>query len=172
MNEVTEHISSAIGDEDKYDAWCLHHQVQSDEAVVQFRVNAGGLLHVQVFLPEQTINRAYGYANKFSVPPELTAWLAGHDGEYVSFASPERVYIRPNVGLTRYDDGVQLHINGPDTGDTLDWSTANKPTASVFILDIDLTKEKNLEFIDAMEFANCVGQEPGVMRLVPGGEEE
>ena len=126
MNEVTEHISSAIGDEAKYEEWCKHHQVQSDEAVVQFRVNAGGLLHVQVFLPEQTINRAYGYASEFSVP--RVDRMACRSTASTFHSSPERVYIRPNGGLTRYDDGVQLHINGPDTGDTLDWSTANKPT--------------------------------------------
>ena len=158
MNEVTEHISSAIGDDAKYEEWCEHHQVQSDEAVVQFRVNAGGLLHVQVFLPEQTINRHYGYADKFSVPPELTAWLAGHDGEYVSFASPERVYIRPTVLVTRFEDGTQLFINIKN--------------AKSFVLDIDLTKEKNLQFLDAMDFAGAVSDQSQHKRFVPGGEEE
>jgi hypothetical protein len=170
MNEVTEHISSAIGDEDKYQAWCEHHQVQSDKAEVQFRVNAGGLLHVQVFLPEQTINRSYGYANKFSVPPELTAWLAGHDGEYVSFASPERVYIRPTVLVTRYEDGTQLFINIKKT--PLDWDNINTTNAKSFVLDIDLTKEKNLQFLDAMEFAGAVTDQSQHKRFVPGDEEE
>jgi len=170
MNEASEHISSAIGDEAKYKTWCEHHQVQSDEAEVQFRVNAGGLLHVQVFLPEQTINRPYGYANKFSVPPELTAWLAGHDGEYVSFASPERVYIRPTVLMTRYQDGTQMFINIKKM--PFDWDHINSFKAESFIFDIDLSKEKNLQFIEAMEFAGLVSDESQHKRFVPGDEEE
>ncbi len=170
MNEVNEHISSAVGNEAKYEAWCEHHQVQSDEAVVQFRVNAGGLLHVQVFLPEQTVNRNYGYADKFSVPPELTAWLAGHDGEYVSFASPERVYIRPTVYVVRYEDGTQMFINL--TKFPLDWDDINTPKSKSFILDIDLNKEKNLQFLDAMDFAGLVEDSPQHKRFAPGDEEE
>tara|TARA_S200002703_G_C3757252_1_gene233018 strand:- start:362 stop:886 length:525 start_codon:yes stop_codon:yes gene_type:complete len=166
------HINEMMSEEQATE-WYAQHELDG-EAVVQLRINAGGLLHVQVYLPEQMVNRPYGYADKFIVPSEVTAWLATHDGEYLSFASPERLYIRPLVQIARFKDGVQLLINVTKAFiDSQVWDEVNAPNCESFIMDIDLTKEKNLQFIEAMEFAGLVWAEDKE-RLVPftGGEEE
>jgi hypothetical protein len=128
-----------------------------------------------VYLPEQTVNRSYGYADKFSVPSEVTTWLATHDGEYLSFASPERLYIRPSLKIARFKDGVQLLINVPEVLMQSEiWDEVNAPNCESFIMDIDSDKEKNRQFIEAMEFAGLVIWAEDMERLVPptGGEEE
>jgi len=175
------HISEQMS-EMQATEWYAQHELHG-EAVVQLRINAGGLLHVQVYLPEQTVNRSYGYADKFSVPSEVTTWLATHEGEYLSFASPERLYIRPSLKIARFKDGVQLLINlwasevqpVPEVLMQSEiWDEVNAPNCESFVMDIDSGKEKNRQFIEAMEFAGLVIWAEDMERLVPptGGEEE
>ena len=76
--------------------------------------------------------------------------------------------------IARFKDGVQLLINVTKAFiDSQVWDEVNAPNCESFIMDIDLTKEKNLQFIEAMEFAGLVWAEDKE-RLVPptGGEEE
>jgi len=81
--------------------------------VLQVRVNAGtGVLHLQGS-GEVTANREYGYAEKFTVPSEMTNWLSLRDPTDNSFASKEKYYIR-GVTLSQYNDCVALEIKDKD----------------------------------------------------------
>ncbi len=100
--------------------------------VIQIRVNAGdGVLHLQGS-GEVTANREYGYAEKFTVPSEMTDWLSNRNPTDKSFASKEKYYIR-GVTLSQYNDCVALEIKDKD---------------DVFILHLNATSPKCAELID------------------------
>jgi len=100
--------------------------------VIQIRVNAGdGVLHLQGS-GEVTANREYGYAEKFTVPSEMTDWLSYRNPTHNSFASKEKYYIR-GVTLSQYNDCVALEIKDKD---------------DVFILHLNGTSPKCAELID------------------------
>lgn len=141
-------------DEDGYASWLSHRKMSGEEAVVQLRINAGGVLHVQVYHPETVFNRPYGFAEKYVVPSHVIDWLATHEGEYQSFASGEKVYIRPKVRLTSYEDGVQISIGDTD-------GEVNKAGATGFILDVDSSKEKNGQLIDALTMSGLCDDAEG-----------
>ena len=147
------HITEQMG-EDEYKGWLSSRALSAEQATVQLRVNAGGVLHVQVFNPETVFNRPYGFAEKFVVPSHVIDWLGTHEGEYLSFASGERVYIRPEVRLVSYEDGVQIYIGETDDG-------VNVAGATGFILDVDSSKEKNGQLIDALTMSGLCDEGEG-----------
>ncbi len=100
--------------------------------IIQVRVNAGtGVLHLQGS-GEVTANREYGYAEKFTVPSEMTDWLSLRDPTNKSFASKELYYIR-GVTLSQYNDCVALEIKDKD---------------DVFVLHLNSASPKCAELID------------------------
>jgi len=117
-------------------AYKTEREIEEGVPMLQARVNAGsGCLHLQGWSSTFTVNRNYGWANKFNVPPQMTTWLAKHEPTHTSFASSEKVYIR-GVTITEYEDGIQLLIRGvqhggnfDDTGFVLDMNP-NKPTVA------------------------------------------
>jgi len=79
---------------------------------IQIRKDAGGnILHLQVFA-EIEGNRAYGWAEKFTVPSVVTDDLREYEGKlFPSFASDSDIYIRGIASINTYKDGTQLHLN-------------------------------------------------------------
>jgi len=97
-------------------AYKTEREIEEGVPMLQARVNAGsGCLHLQGWSNAFTVNRNYGWASKFTVPPQITAWLAKHEPTHTSFASSEKVYIR-GVTITEYEDGIQLLIRGVEHG--------------------------------------------------------
>ncbi len=106
--------------------------IKMSKNIIQVRVNAGtGVLHLQGS-GEVTANREYGYAEKFTVPSEMTDWLSLRDPTNKSFASKELYYIR-GVTLSQYNDCVALEIKDKD---------------DVFVLHLNSASPKCAELID------------------------
>jgi hypothetical protein len=117
-------------------------EIEEGVPMLQVRVNAGsGCLHLQGWSSTFTVNRNYGWASKFTVPPQMTTWLAKHEPTHTSFASSERVYVR---GLTvrEFTDGIQLHIY---TGGEVLGANYNDTT---FVLDMNPNKPLVAEMLD------------------------
>ena len=91
----------------------LAKKINNQSAIVQVRKDAGGnLLHLQVYCDEGTGNREYGWAEKFTVPEEVTNDLRLYEGPlYPSFASDSEIYIRGIASLHTYTDGTQLQLH-------------------------------------------------------------
>ena len=114
-------------------------EIEEGVPMLQARVNAGsGTLHLQGWSNTFTVNRNYGWANKFNVPPQMTTWLAKHEPTHTSFASSEKVYIR-GVSISEYKDGIQLRIDGVQHGGNRD---------TTFVLDINPNKPAVAEMLD------------------------
>ena len=114
-------------------------EIEEGVPMLQARVNAGsGTLHLQGWSNTFTVNRNYGWANKFSVPPQMTTWLAKHEPTHTSFASSEKVYIR-GVSISEYKDGIQLRIDGVQHGGNRD---------TTFVVDINPNKPAVAEMLD------------------------
>ncbi len=114
-------------------------EIEEGVPMLQARVNAGsGCLHLQGWSSTFTVNRNYGWASKFTVPPQMTAWLAKHEPTHTSFASSEKVYIR-GLSITQYMDGLQLHISGVELGGNAD---------TTFVLDMNPNKNLVAEMLD------------------------
>ena len=146
-------------DADDYEEWLTKRELSAVDATVQLRTKAnGGGLHMQVFLPDTVINRPYGFASVFSVPSELTERLASMTPEYMSFASPERVYVRPHVELHRHNDDVtQLVI----LFDTKGEGPVNTATSTIFVLNVDMSKAINGSLFDALSAADMYKEVSG-----------
>lgn len=147
-------------DADDYEEWLTKRELSAVDATVQLRTKAnGGGLHMQVFLPDTVINRPYGFASVFSVPSELTERLASMTPEYMSFASPERVYVRPHdVALYRYkDDVTQLAI----VFDVDDVTSVNTATSNAYVLNVDMSKAINGGLFDALSAADMYKEVSG-----------
>ena len=148
-------------DADDYEEWLTKRELSAVDATVQLRTKAnGGGLHMQVFLPDTVINRPYGFASVFSVPSELTERLASMTPEYMSFASPERVYVRPHdVALYRYkdDDVTQLAI----VFDVDDVTSMNTATSNAYVLNVDMSKAINGGLFDALSAADMYKEVSG-----------
>ena len=114
-------------------------EIEEGVPMLQARVNAGsGTLHLQGWSNTFTVNRNYGWANKFNVPPQMTTWLAKHEPTHTSFASSEKVYIR-GVSISEYKDGIQLRIDGVQHGGNRD---------TTFGVDINPNKPAVAEMLD------------------------
>ena len=114
-------------------------EIEEGVPMLQARVNAGsGTLHLQGWSNTFTVNRNYGWANKFNVPPQMTTWLAKHEPTHTSFASSEKVYIR-GVSISEYKDGIQLRIDGVQHGGNRD---------TTFVVDINPNKPAVAEMLD------------------------
>jgi len=120
-------------------AYKTEREIEEGVPMLQARVNAGsGTLHLQGWSNTFTVNRNYGWAAKFTVPPQMTTWLAKHEPTHTSFASSEKVYIR-GVAIIEYKDGIQLWIDGGQLGGNLD---------TTFVLDMNPNKPTVAEMLD------------------------
>ena len=120
-------------------------EIEERVPMLQARVNAGsGCLHLQGWSNTFTVNRNYGWAAKFNVPPQLTTWLAKHEPTHTSFASSEKVYIR-GVTFKQFTNGTQLFIYA---GGEVMGANYNDTT---FILDINPNKPVVAEMIDFLQ---------------------
>ena len=104
-------------------------EVMSGKALLQLRNTTGtNQLHIQGWDTEG--NRTYGYANKFTVPSEVTDSLEKYEADkFQSLASDQEIYYRDVLTVVEYDDGFQIHIS-------IDDNEANNDT--VWTLDINL----------------------------------
>ncbi len=101
-----------------------------NEPLLQLRNTTGSnTLHIQGYGAEG--NRPYGYANKFSVPHEVTNALDNYINvsEYQSLASDALIYHRDCLIVTEYSDGWQLDITMENDH---------------FVLDLDSTLAQSL----------------------------
>lgn len=121
--------------------------------VVQVRKDAGGnMLHLQVYYNGEDVigNRPYGWAEKFTVPKEVTDNLRLYEGQlYPSFATDSEVYIRGIATIHTYTDGTQLQLN-------VNWGNKSNYNRKEygFILDLPIVRFKPmLEFMAQA----CVG---------------
>ncbi len=96
--------------------------------MLQLRTTTGTIqLHIQGWGSEG--NREYGYARKFTVPPEVTDSLAKYDAEmFYSLASPEKIYYRNVIRVVEYSDGYQINIELNDS---------NANAGNMWVLDIN-----------------------------------
>mgnify|MGYP003109752942 FL=1 len=118
-------------------------EVKTGTPMLQLRNTTGtNQLHIQGWGSQG--NREYGYARKFTVPPEVTDSLAKYDAKmFYSLASPEKIYYRNVIGIVQYSDGYQINIelndsnanngkcwtldiNLPQCSDWIKWLEANK----------------------------------------------
>ena len=105
-------------------------KLTENEPLLQLRNTTGSnTLHIQGWGKEG--NRPYGYANKFSVPHEVTNALDNYisDSKYQSLASDAQIYHRDVLTVTEYSDGWQLDI-------TIE--------SDHFVLDLDSTLAQSL----------------------------
>ena len=117
-------------------------EVKTGTPMLQLRNTTGtNQLHIQGWGSQG--NREYGYARKFTVPPEVTDSLAKYDAKmFYSLASPEKIYYRNVIGIVQYSDGYQINIelndsnanngkcwtldiNLPQCSDWINWLDAN-----------------------------------------------
>ena len=118
-------------------------EVKTGTPMLQLRNTTGtNQLHIQGWGSQG--NREYGYARKFTVPPEVTDSLAKYEAKmFHSLASPEKIYYRNVIGVVQYSDGYQINIelndsnanngkcwtldiNLPQCNDWIKWLEANK----------------------------------------------
>ena len=100
------------------------------KALIQVRNDAGGnTLHLQMYGEDmENHNRDYGYADKFTVPENVTDAIRIYDGDlYPSLATENPIYFRDIATVHAFSDGVQLHIKVP----SLFWNSPNG-----FIMDL------------------------------------
>lgn len=121
-----------------------------------------GVMHVQGF-GEVTINRDYGFAGKYTMPPDVGAYLHALKATHTSFASDTLCYVR-NISVEKYEDGYQLVIDGsknavmhPDLEHVFKFNFSN-----TWRLDVDF--KKCSEMIDFVEqnnaYIQCEGKRP------------
>jgi len=91
------------------DEWMNKREVTKGTKVLQFRKNAGnGVLHIQGW--GDSLNRDYGWADKFTVPNKVIEHLNKMEATHLSFATEERVYIRPKVRLYERDGDTRMQV--------------------------------------------------------------
>ena len=91
------------------DEWMNKRQVTKGTKVLQFRKNAGsGVLHIQGW--GDALNRDYGWADKFNVPNKVIEHINEMEATHLSFATEERVYIRPQVHLYERDGDTRMQV--------------------------------------------------------------
>jgi len=110
------------------DDYMKNKEVKTGTPMLQLRNTTGtNQLHIQGWGSEG--NREYGYARKFTVPPEVTDSLAKYDAKmFYSLASPEKIYYRNVIRVVEYSDGYQIHLELNDS---------NANNGKVWILDIN-----------------------------------
>jgi len=119
---------------------------------IQIRKDAGNnILHLQVFA-EIEGNRAYGWAEKFTVPSVVTDDLREYEGKlFPSFASDSEIYIRDIASLHTYTDGTQLQLH-------IKWSDGlnfnNKDYG--YILDLPIARFKPMLEYMAQAGVGCI----------------
>jgi len=116
-------------------------EVKTGTPMLQLRNTTGtNQLHIQGWGSQG--NRDYGYARKFTVPPEVTDSLAKYeDVMFHSLASPEKIYYRNVIEVVSYSDGYQIRL-------TLKDSNANDGNS--WVLDINMPQCKDwINWLDA-----------------------
>jgi hypothetical protein len=149
--------------QEEKEQWKKVMKIENDEPLIQVRRTTGtNMLHLQVFGEVGEYgNRPYGYADKFSVPPVVTASVATVEAPYPSFASAQEIYIRDIATVHGYADGVQLHITAPST----EW---NAPHGFV----LDLPAQRFSAFIAFVEAVGLLTNHEGEQRFVAQPQEE
>tara|TARA_A200000159_G_scaffold161313_1_gene183012 strand:+ start:1816 stop:2295 length:480 start_codon:yes stop_codon:yes gene_type:complete len=150
--------------QEEKEEWKKVMKIENDKPLIQVRRTTGtNLLHLQVFgeNASELSNRPYGYADKFSVPPVVTASVANQENLYPSFASAQEIYIRDIATVHGYADGVQLHITVPSD----DW---NAPHGFV----LDLPAQRFSAFIAFVEAVGLLTNHEGEQRFVEQPQEE
>ena len=129
-----------INDEYKKDK-----EVKTGTPMLQLRNTTGtNQLHIQGWGSQG--NREYGYARKFTVPPEVTDSLAKYEAKmFYSLASPEKIYYRNVIEVIQYSDGYQIHLELNDS---------NANNGKVWILDIN--QPQCSEWIKWLEANNLI----------------
>jgi len=119
-------------------------KLTEDEPLLQLRNTTGSnTLHIQGWGKEG--NRPYGYANKFSVPHEVTNALQVYvlDGKYQSLASDAKIYHRDCLIVTEYSDGWQLDIEVEDDHFVLDLDSTLAQSLALWCKENNLYRDKS-----------------------------
>ena len=134
-----------INDEYKKDK-----EVKTGTPMLQLRNTTGtNQLHIQGWGSQG--NREYGYARKFTVPPEVTDSLAKYKAEmFYSLASPEKIYYRNVIEVVSYSDGYQIRLALKDT---------NANDGNSWVLDINMPQ--CIELIKWLDANNLIVFEQG-----------
>jgi hypothetical protein len=119
-------------------------ELTENEPLLQLRNTTGSnTLHIQGWGKEG--NRPYGYANKFSVPHEVTNALQVYvlDGKYQSLASDAKIYHRDCLIVTEYSDGWQLDIEVEDDHFVLDLDSTLAQSLALWCKENNLYRDKS-----------------------------
>tara|TARA_R100000773_G_C4119749_1_gene55810 strand:- start:38 stop:481 length:444 start_codon:yes stop_codon:yes gene_type:complete len=124
--------------------------------LLQLRKTTGtNQLHIQGWGSEG--NREYGYASKFTVPPEVTNSLEKFEVSDVfqSLASDAKIYYREVLSVQKYADGYQIQIllNDHDANLNKTWC-----------LDMNMPQCKH--FVDWLESNDLITDRGEEMRFV------
>ena len=132
----------------------LAKKIGNDKSViVQVRKDAGGnMLQLQMYSADVIGNRAYGWAEKFTVPEVVTDDLRLYEGHlYPSFSTDSEVYIRGIATMHTYTDGTQLQLH-------IKWSDGlnfnNKGYG--YILDLPVARFKPMLEFMAQADVSCI----------------
>ena len=128
-------------------------EVKTGTPMLQLRNTTGtNQLHIQGWGSQG--NREYGYARKFTVPPEVTDSLAKYSAKHFpSLASNEKIYYRNVIEVVQYSDGYQIRLNFKDTdaNDGNRWVLdINTPQCDAWISWLD--KNNLIEFEKGTKF--------------------
>ena len=119
-------------------------KLTEDEPLLQLRNTTGSnTLHIQGWGKEG--NRPYGYANKFSVPHEVTNALDKYmnDSKYQSLASDAQIYHRDCLIVTEYSDGWQLDIEMENDHFVLDLDSTLAQSLALWCKENNLYRDKS-----------------------------
>ena len=123
------------------DEYMKNKEVKTGTPMLQLRNTTGtNQLHIQGWGSQG--NREYGYARKFTVPPEVTDSLAKYEAKmFYSLASPEKIYYRNVIEVVSYSDGYQIRLTLKDT---------NANDGNSWVLDINMPQCKDwIKWLDA-----------------------
>lgn len=115
-----------------------------NEPLLQLRNTTGSnTLHIQGWGKEG--NRPYGYANKFSVPHEVTNALDKYINvsKYQSLASDALIYHRDCLIVTEYSDGWQLDIEMENDHFVLDLDSTLAQSLALWCKENNLYRDKS-----------------------------
>lgn len=119
-------------------------KLTENEPLLQLRNTTGSnMLHIQGWGKEG--NRPYGYANKFTVPHEVTNALNNYisDSKYQSLASDAQIYHRDCLIVTEYSDGWQLDITVESDHFVLDLDSTLAQSLALWCKENNLYRDKS-----------------------------
>tara|TARA_R100001369_G_C3253192_1_gene156550 strand:- start:196 stop:663 length:468 start_codon:yes stop_codon:yes gene_type:complete len=153
------------------DEYMTDKKLTEGSPLLQIRNTTGSnTIHIQGYGSEG--NRDYGYADKFSVPQEVTEALHTYmpDTIYKSLASDNPIYFRNVLEVRKYLDGFQLRISIDDEGSNDTTSVLHgELVPPTWVLDMN--KPRCDDFISWLTDNDLV-KVYSVKRFVETGEEE